>query len=174
MTPIYLAYEKAIARAGHQAGGWTHTYERHFDLSRAKLAGLFKEPIKELPQILFTLRTLRNPTSVPVSLASLQLIQQAVQTCEGRISALVYQTSCIHRQLRALRKMYDLEKIALRVPDGATPFPEDSNSLKEGVEIEFRSVIYWRTPGLLTSEPGTCRSSTPAPTSMPCATSRSS
>ena len=116
---------------------------------------LLKIPLGELPQvrpgiglipyldlrcfqIVFTLRAVQQPLSIPVSLASLHLVQRASNSFMASAQALYEQTGSMSERLSSLRQMYEASNIANTVVDGTTPFPENQQSIRDGIAIEFR------------------------------------
>jgi len=102
--------------------------------------------VNYLRQIIFALRAIQRPASIPVSLASLNLIQQSTQRFGITIYFFVSQFGSIADQLATVRKLYDISNIPNRVEDGNVPFPEDTQKIKMGVGVEFRNVSF-RYPG---------------------------
>jgi hypothetical protein len=86
----------------------------------------------------FSLQAVQKPASIPVSLASLQLVQQAVATFTSRLTQLMGQTESLLGCSEALRKIYEIEHIPNKIVDGTLPFPENEKLLEMGVSIEFR------------------------------------
>ncbi|KAH9930399.1 P-loop containing nucleoside triphosphate hydrolase protein [Epithele typhae] len=113
---------------------------------RLSIFSLLKDPIHELPQIVFTLRAVQYPASMPVSLASLNLLQNTTAHFAFTVWRFFDQTSSITEQLSTVRKLYEVTKISNRIQDGTKPFPEDAQKIKYGVALEFRNVSF-RYPG---------------------------
>ncbi|KAH9891326.1 P-loop containing nucleoside triphosphate hydrolase protein [Cubamyces lactineus] len=105
-----------------------------------------QDPLRELPQIVFTLRAVQYPASMPVSLASLNLLQQTTSQFSYTLWRFFDQTGSVTEQLATVRKLYDVAHIPNRIPDGTVPFPEDAQKIRNGVELEFRNVSF-RYPG---------------------------
>ena len=76
--------------------------------------------------------------SIPVSLASLHLLQQSLRTFTARINYITQNAGSISAHLSDLRKLYEAENIANKIVDGATPFPENAQSMGDGISLEFR------------------------------------
>ena len=89
-------------------------------------------------QIIFTLQAVRKPTSIPVSLASLHLLQQSLSTFVMRINDILRNAGSISDRLSSLRKLYEAENIPNKVVDGTVPFPENAQSIGDGISLEFR------------------------------------
>ena len=92
-------------------------------------------------QIVFTLRAMQHPASMPMSLASLYLIEEATNTFMGNIWELLTSAKSVSEQLSSVRKLYEVHNIVNKVPDGTIPFPEDASKIRFGIELEFRCVI---------------------------------
>lgn len=116
-------------------------------------------------QIVFILRAVRQPSTIPRSLASLALITQTTQSFAYSLLALADETGGIGERLQAVRGLYEVTKIKNQVhvhvhekprkrntknddndddmeATRGLPFPEDSSSLAHGVGIEFRNVSF--------------------------------
>ncbi|CDO69837.1 hypothetical protein BN946_scf184803.g35 [Trametes cinnabarina] len=121
---------------------------RRASLNRERFGflSLLQDPLRELPQIAFTLRAVQYPASMPVSLASLNLLQQTTSQFSYTLWRFIEQTGSITDQLAAVRKLYSVAHIPNRIPDGTVPFPEDAQKLRHGVALEFRNVSF-RYPG---------------------------
>ncbi|EIN13242.1 P-loop containing nucleoside triphosphate hydrolase protein [Punctularia strigosozonata HHB-11173 SS5] len=139
-------YEAAVIAAGPDAAPFHETHRNWMMISNHKLFSLLKEPFRELPQIVFTLRAVKQPAEIPVSLASLELVKRAAHQCTNAIVDVYMRSGGIGENLSSLRKLYNIEKIANRVADGKVPFPEDQQSIRNGISLEFRNVSF-RYPG---------------------------
>jgi hypothetical protein len=89
-------------------------------------------------QIIFTLQAAQKPASILASLTSLHLLQQSLHTFVGRINVIRHTTGRISDRLSNLRKLHEVENIANKVVDGTTPFPENAQSIGDGISLEFR------------------------------------
>ena|ERR1700731_817742 len=96
-------------------------------------------------QVIFTLRAVQYPASIPVSLASLDLVRQATTAFSTVISLLLKETSSIAEAFDNVRKLYEIASIPNKVIDGGESFPEDRNALYYGLSIEFRCVSTFLT-----------------------------
>jgi hypothetical protein len=88
--------------------------------------------------VFFALRATQYPLSVPVSMASLTLIESSTTNFFSRLMEFQRQTISYPNTLQDIRQLYDLEQMENKVVDGDRPFPENSESLRHGVTIEFR------------------------------------
>ena len=123
-----------------------------------KHAHLLKVPLQELPQvrplmfpvfsnlisfqIIFTLQVVKKPASIPVSLASLHLLQRSISTFSTHMRYISERVGSVSSRLSKLRKIYEAENIPNKVEDGITPFPENAQSICDGISLEFRYFIY--------------------------------
>ena len=89
-------------------------------------------------QIAFTLRAVQRPSSIPVSLASLHLIQQTTASFSWTLYHFFDQFGSIADQLATVRKLYEVENIRNQIVDGCVPFPEDAQKVRAGIAVEFR------------------------------------
>ena len=78
---------------------------------------------------------------MPVSLASLHLIQESTNGFIGNIYELMSSTSSVSDQLAAVRKLYEVGNIKNKIEDGTVPFPEDASQIKSGISLEFRYTL---------------------------------
>lgn len=91
---------------------------------------------------MFTLRAVQYPATIPISLASLNLIQNTVSSFSYTILQFFDQFGSVAEQLQAIRKLYEIKNIKNRVVDGTEPYPEDKQKLLSGISVEFRSVLF--------------------------------
>ncbi|KAI1785736.1 HlyB/MsbA family ABC transporter [Ganoderma leucocontextum] len=103
---------------------------------------ILQEPLKQLPQIYFTLRSAQYPANIPVSLASLNLIQSATNRFAFTVYEIIQRTKSVGHQLESVKKLYEVVNIPNVVKDGTVPFPEDTAKVRYGIELEFRNVSF--------------------------------
>ena len=89
-------------------------------------------------QIVFALRAVQYPASIPVSLASLTLITETATRFSYTLQILFTQTGSIAEQFETVRKLYDVGNIRNKVADGTVSYPEDSRKASAGITLEFR------------------------------------
>jgi hypothetical protein len=92
-------------------------------------------------QIFFAVRAIQEPSSIPISLASLHLMQQASDDFMGHISMLLSETGNFSDQLLSLRKLFESGNIPNKITDGTTPFPENQQLIGDGISLEFRYFV---------------------------------
>ncbi|KAI0353204.1 P-loop containing nucleoside triphosphate hydrolase protein [Trametes cingulata] len=107
---------------------------------------LLQYPLRELPQIVFTLRAVRYPASMPISLASLQMMQETTNSFAYNLFELMHSSQTFASQLAQVRKLYEVAEVPNKVQDGTIPFPEDASQIRSGIALEFRNVSF-RYPG---------------------------
>jgi hypothetical protein len=154
---LFSEYNEFVQRLGEKAGGFHDMMREHRLRDRLDFSSLIREPLRELPQaskmqcmilciasplivlqIVFTLRAVQYPTSIPLSLASLHLIRENAQSFSSSVFALLDETGNMAEQLASVRKLYEIENIPNKVIDGREPFPENQQTLNNGISVEFR------------------------------------
>ncbi|KAH9891331.1 P-loop containing nucleoside triphosphate hydrolase protein [Cubamyces lactineus] len=110
--------------------------------NRISIWSIFQGSLDELPQIFFTLRAVQFPASMPVSLASMQMVEETTRTFTYNMFELIHSTQSFAAQLEQLRKLYEVARVPNRVVDGAVSFPEDSAQVRSGFALEFRNVSF--------------------------------
>ncbi|KAJ7724996.1 P-loop containing nucleoside triphosphate hydrolase protein [Mycena maculata] len=143
---LHAIYRAAANRLGSNATDFYEAYQTHTITDRLSLTAFLSDPLRELPQIVFTLRAVQYPSDIPLSLASLNLITQTTSKFSRTLFDLFEETGSIAENLASIRKVYETYTIPNVVVDGETPFPEDQQNIKLGVSVEFRNVTF-RYPG---------------------------
>ncbi|KAJ7222600.1 P-loop containing nucleoside triphosphate hydrolase protein [Mycena pura] len=143
---LVSSYGQAVQRLGSNAVHFFEAYQVHTRSNRLRLSTFLSDSLRELPQIVFTLRAVQYPSDIPLSLASLNLITQTTSRFSRTLFDLFEQTGSVAENLASIRKMYETYSIPNVVVDGNKPFPEDQRSLDMGISIEFRNVSF-RYPG---------------------------
>ncbi|KAM5543268.1 hypothetical protein V8D89_003142 [Ganoderma adspersum] len=139
-------FKKASDRVGDKAGDFKERQRWEHVRQSFGLWSLFEDPFQYIPHIVFTLRAIQYPASIPISLASLHLIQQAMAGLISNLYHLLDSTSSVSEQLAAVRTLYEVGNIRNKVRDGTVPFPEDAAQIKSGITVEFRNVSF-KYPG---------------------------
>ncbi|KAJ6498112.1 P-loop containing nucleoside triphosphate hydrolase protein [Mycena vitilis] len=143
---LVASYRDSAERLGNRATDFFEAFQTHTVTNRLSLTAFLSDPLRELPQIVFTLRAVQYPSDIPLSLASLNLITQTTSKFSRTLFDLFEQTGSVAENLASIRKLYETYTIPNIVADGTTPFPEDQQSLGLGVAVEFRNVSF-RYPG---------------------------
>ncbi|KAL4065775.1 P-loop containing nucleoside triphosphate hydrolase protein [Scleroderma yunnanense] len=139
-------YKGAAARVGDDAVDFGEARRAHVLNDRLTLTSILREPLRELPQIVFTLRAVQYPASIPISLASLTLINHTANSFSTTLFSLFGESFSLAEQFGSVRKLYEISTIANKVIDGAKPFPENQQALRNGISLEFRNVSF-KYPG---------------------------
>ena len=84
------------------------------------------------------MRAAQYPTSIPLSLASLSLVQDAARSFAYSFRVIVSRTWNIESRLTSARRMYEVVEIENDIMDGEVPFPEEASQVRHGVALEFR------------------------------------
>ncbi|KAK7064847.1 ABC transporter related protein [Favolaschia claudopus] len=146
---LVSSYRQATERLGSRATDFFEAYAIHNMKNRLNLTGFLSDPLRELPQIVFTLRAVQYPSDIPLSLASLNLITQTTSKFSRTLFDLFERTGSVVENLANIRKLYETFEIPNLIEDGGTPFPENRQDLALGVAVEFRNVSF-RYPGSTT------------------------
>ncbi|KAI0935711.1 hypothetical protein AcW1_000157 [Taiwanofungus camphoratus] len=135
-------FKEAVRSVGDDAGDFWDLRRALMFRDKLNFSSFFSEPFREVPQIVFSLRAVQHPASIPVTLASLNLIQQTTANFGWTVYRFIDQFGSIAEQLATVRKLYDIVNIPNRIPDGTVPFPEDVQKVKAGISVEFRNVTF--------------------------------
>ncbi|TFK85028.1 P-loop containing nucleoside triphosphate hydrolase protein [Polyporus arcularius HHB13444] len=134
-------FKKASERVGDKDADWSE-WEDQLYWPIPSIWAVFHQPLAQLPQIIFTFRAAQYPASIPISLASLSLVQDAATKFVWSFHAIIYRTRGIEHQLTAVKKVYEVVKIENMVAEGTIPFPEEASQIRSGVALEFRNVSF--------------------------------
>ncbi|KAH8996469.1 HlyB/MsbA family ABC transporter [Lactarius hatsudake] len=135
-------YRSLADRLEGRANDFFATYLSYVRAPTLEPISLLRVALKELPQIIFTLQAVKKPMSIPVSLASLHLLQQSSDTFVMGVDDIFEKMGSISDQLSSLRKLYEAENIPNKVVDGTIPFPENAQLISDGISLEFRNVSF--------------------------------
>lgn len=105
------------------------------------LSSLLSVSLRELPEVLYLLRAAEHPASIPVSIASMRLVQETTSSFIGAFMGFLNESGSIAERFHKVRQLYEIENIPNNVADGDIHFPEDSQSLRSGMSVEFRFVL---------------------------------
>ncbi|KAH9920549.1 HlyB/MsbA family ABC transporter [Epithele typhae] len=134
-------YTSAAEIVGDQDADWWEWNDQVFDGSR-KWIEILEGPFAFIPQLIFVVRAVNYPTELPVSLASLQLVQSATTTFAFTMVQLIARLQSVSTQLANVQKMYNVRDIPNEIVDGTVPFPEDTAQIRYGISLEFRNVSF--------------------------------
>ncbi|KAG1797107.1 P-loop containing nucleoside triphosphate hydrolase protein [Suillus plorans] len=136
---ISARFREASQRIGHDAVEFPELKRFRPFKDCLSITFIIRETMHVLPQVVFSLRVVKNPMTTPVSLASLIWIKQAFDPSYFSISSMF---STLATNLTRIRGVYELEKIQNQVVDGTEPFPENKQSLANGISVEFKNVSF--------------------------------
>ncbi|KAF8446437.1 P-loop containing nucleoside triphosphate hydrolase protein [Boletus edulis BED1] len=146
-------YKDAANHVGDNAGDFPEMRQAHSVQDRLTLMSILREPLRELPQIVFTLRAVQYPASIPVSIASLTLINHTAQTFSSSFFGLFGESHHLAERFASVQKLYEVANIQNRIVDGNISFPEDQQALRHGISIEFRRVLVCSIHKLTSHDP---------------------
>ncbi|KAI5120220.1 hypothetical protein M0805_000035 [Coniferiporia weirii] len=135
----FYSSQEAVGDAG---GDFNELRRKHQLRDRLTSVSLLSEPFREIPQIVFTLRAVQYPESIPITLASLNLIQSTVSSFSHTVFSFFDQFGSIAEQLDSIRKLYEIMNIRNRIVDGTEPYPENTQDARSGISVEFRNVSF--------------------------------
>ncbi|KAG1829318.1 P-loop containing nucleoside triphosphate hydrolase protein [Suillus variegatus] len=136
---ISARFREASQRIGHDAVEFPELKRFRSFKDCLSITFIIRETMHVLPQIVFSLRVVKNPMTTPVSLASLIWVKQAFDPSYFSISSMF---STLATNLARMRDVYEIENIRNQVVDGTEPFPENQQSLANGISIEFKNVSF--------------------------------
>jgi len=68
-------------------------------------------------------------------------MQEASDLFMAHVTTLLSQTRNFSEQLLDLRKLFEAANIPNKIADGTVPFPENQQSIRDGISLEFRYVV---------------------------------
>ncbi|KIK60401.1 hypothetical protein GYMLUDRAFT_225945 [Collybiopsis luxurians FD-317 M1] len=139
-------YRRCVAALGEDVADFIETLHNHYTRRHFSVAQMLRQPLQELPQIIFTLRAVQHPKSIPLSLASINLITSSTTKFSGTLQMFLIGSGSISENFAMIRKLYEIMNLGNRIPDGTIPYPENQQSLRTGMSIEFRNVSF-KYPG---------------------------
>ncbi|KAG2157770.1 P-loop containing nucleoside triphosphate hydrolase protein [Suillus bovinus] len=138
---ISARFREASQRIGHDAVNFPDLEECRSFRDCLSISFILQETMYVLPQIVFTLCIVKNPMKTPLSLASLIWITHAFDP-SGDIDLLSFKTLSLADNVFRICEVYEIENIQNKVVDGTEPFPENQQSLANGISVEFRDVSF--------------------------------
>ncbi|KAF5351552.1 hypothetical protein D9758_007240 [Tetrapyrgos nigripes] len=144
---MHTEYGRCSATLGEAAIGFSPSLNSLRQRHQLAISPFVSQIWSELPQVVFALRAVQQPSSVPLSLASLSLITSTTSSFSHRLLHLFQHGGSIASQWADVRRFYEILGVENRVKDGALPFPENQKEMElSGVELEFRNVSF-KYPG---------------------------
>ncbi|KZT24691.1 P-loop containing nucleoside triphosphate hydrolase protein [Neolentinus lepideus HHB14362 ss-1] len=136
-------YRRLSRKVGDYAMDFWETKRLYETRDSLKLTTFLHAIVSELPLIAFSLRAVQYPASIPISLASLNLLRETVQGFTYTLLNLLDQTDSFGAQISDIKKLYEIENIPNQVADGTEPFvAEDDKVPDTGISVEFRNVSF--------------------------------
>lgn len=83
------------------------------------------------------LRAIHTPVSVPVSMASLNVVEESTSSFFQQFTELHFEMYEFSASMRTLRVLYEIEAVDNIIADGKVPYPENAQSLRSGISVEF-------------------------------------
>ncbi|KAG1814414.1 P-loop containing nucleoside triphosphate hydrolase protein [Suillus subaureus] len=138
-------YHELAQSIGDDAGDFFDLHKLHFMKKHLGFMSILNGVMHELPQIILILRVIQKPMTLPLALASLYLIDRTSSSLIFENFS-PYQSGTLVAQLADVRALYEVKNVQNKVVDGRESFPENMQSLKSGIPVEFRNVSF-RYPG---------------------------
>ncbi|KAG2157764.1 P-loop containing nucleoside triphosphate hydrolase protein [Suillus bovinus] len=135
-------YRETSQRLGHDVVDFPELNRFHHFKDCLSFAFILRETMHILPQIIFALHVVKNPMTTPLSLASLIFIKQASNLSSDANFSISMKLYTLARSLSSTRNVYEAGNIQNKVADGTEPFPENQQSLANGISVEFRNVSF--------------------------------
>ncbi|KAG1881164.1 P-loop containing nucleoside triphosphate hydrolase protein [Suillus subluteus] len=139
---ISARFHESAQRLGKDAAEFSELKRYRSFKECLSIAFILQETMHVLPQIVFTLRVVKNPMTTPFYLASLVLIKQVFNPSGNKGFSTSEMLSTLAAHLSTTHDMYEIENIRNLVVDGTEPFPEIQQSLASGISVEFRNVSF--------------------------------
>ncbi|KDQ19846.1 hypothetical protein BOTBODRAFT_379709 [Botryobasidium botryosum FD-172 SS1] len=98
--------------------------------------------VGQAPELFIAARALKAPSTIPVSLASLKVLQEKASTLSSLAFVIWRESQSLLSQFRAIRNFYEIINIPNKVVDGNEPYPIDTKDGKVGAAIEFKNVSF--------------------------------
>ncbi|PFH50719.1 hypothetical protein AMATHDRAFT_75408 [Amanita thiersii Skay4041] len=139
---LLAQYTFGIQRVADRAGDFFEVLGSRRTSTQLSPMNILRDAFQELPQVIFTLRAVQYPASVPVTLASLNLITQTANSFTITLLSLFDDSGSVLEKLASVRKLYQITELPNKISDGKLPYPENHRSLELGMSIEFRNVSF--------------------------------
>ncbi|KZS90374.1 P-loop containing nucleoside triphosphate hydrolase protein [Sistotremastrum niveocremeum HHB9708] len=138
---IYKQFQSLQKLLGPYALSFRETRRLYISRKPGWMSSLFTL-CSEIPKIVFAFRAVHSPEKLPVSLASLNVIQESVSSFTLMVYQIYREAESLSENLQSIKSLYKLDEIENRVRDGNTHFLENTLSLSDGIAIEFRNVSF--------------------------------
>jgi ABC-type multidrug transport system fused ATPase/permease subunit len=140
---ISAQFHESAERIGDDAVDFSEAAQTCSVKDSLSMASILREVIYILPLIVFTWRIVQKQMTIPLSLVSLILIYQNSNSFGSPpLSEMPSSAIPLATKLTNIRSIYAIDNVKNRVVDGLEPFPEDRQSLRSGISIEFRNVSF--------------------------------
>ncbi|KAJ7583265.1 P-loop containing nucleoside triphosphate hydrolase protein [Mycena floridula] len=140
---LVALYKRFSQAAGLEGRNFPASQHRHTTIeSFLQIHELSSGILEILPQIVFSLRAAQYPATIPTSLVSLNLVTSAAEQFIFTVSNVVNSGSMAANRFITVRRLYECTEIPNKVSDATVPFPENQQTLKEGISVEFRNVSF--------------------------------
>ncbi|KAG2743753.1 P-loop containing nucleoside triphosphate hydrolase protein [Suillus brevipes Sb2] len=139
-------YHESARSVGNDAGSFSELHRLHFKKKNLGFISILYEIMQELPQIILILLIIQKPTTAPLTLALALFLVERTSRSLFFDNFSPYEHGNLATRLADVRKLYDIKNVQNKVVDGKDAFPENKQSLRSGISVEFRHVSF-RYPG---------------------------
>ncbi|CAE6454074.1 unnamed protein product [Rhizoctonia solani] len=146
---ISQQYHAARAQVGDSAQEFWEARRYHQTKNAGNPIALAMPLFRDLPQIIFALRAIHTPASIPLSLAQLDLVQRNVTAFSQQLENFSHIVEGISYSFQTIESLYSIIDIPNHIPDAppdALPLALVQDQKVKGLGIEFRNVSF-KYPG---------------------------
>ncbi|KAJ7583266.1 P-loop containing nucleoside triphosphate hydrolase protein [Mycena floridula] len=139
-------YKQCSQATGLEGRSFSASRHRQMTYNSFNLEHLASDLVEILPQMVFSLRAVQYPATIPTSLVSLNLVTNAAQEFMFTMHTVVYSGTSVVQRFIALRRLYEVVEIPNKVSDANCPLSGKQQTLKDGVAVEFSIQIVRHMP----------------------------
>ncbi|KIY69884.1 P-loop containing nucleoside triphosphate hydrolase protein [Cylindrobasidium torrendii FP15055 ss-10] len=143
---LFNEYRSRVMRLGDAIIDMNDVVYERGRRARTNFWELIQPLLEQLPQVVFTLRAAAQPLSIPISLASLNMVLTTTNDFNREIVQMYFRSLRLGISLNAIRNIYQVNSIENQIQDGQVAYPESNSDLIAGISVEFRNVFF-KYPG---------------------------
>ncbi|KAJ3547942.1 hypothetical protein NMY22_g1464 [Coprinellus aureogranulatus] len=107
-----------------------------------KIGDYLRDPVEALGQVYTCLKVVNSPSTAPISIATLQLVNSSMANLTLKVSLLGRNIDYLYQQIGWIRSFYAVLDLQNKIQDGSIPFPENKQDMAMGISVEFRNVSF--------------------------------
>ncbi|CAE6422002.1 unnamed protein product [Rhizoctonia solani] len=146
---ISQEYHDAKSKVGDSPHDFWEARRYHQTKNAGNPISLAMPLFRDLPQIIFALRAIHTPASIPLSLAQLDLVQRNVTAFSQQLENFSHIVEGVSYSFQSIQSLYSIIDIPNHIPDApsdAPPLVLAQDQKVKGLGIEFRNVSF-KYPG---------------------------